>query len=65
MRITVDNGGRGVKNWRNLADIFYHLWMAPYQFLSFYKTSNFVYNLHVITVQGNVFKVPISSFYIS
>ena len=40
------------------------LWMAPYQFLSFYKTSNFFYNLYVLTVQGYVFKFPISSIYI-
>ena len=33
------------------------LLMAPYQFLSFYKTSNFFYNFYVLTVQWHVFKL--------
>ena len=64
-RLNADNCGQWREGCQKLAkSCGCLLWMAPYQFLPFYKTSNFFYNLYVLTVQGHVFKLPISSFYI-
>ena len=64
-RLNADNCGQWTEECQKLAKSCGRLlWMAPYQFLSFYKSSNFFYNLYVLTVQGHVFKLPISSLYI-